>query len=179
MDCSTKVGTTDCNGPPLPRPSSQEAALTLPAAEHFMGGDERQDETKSRMTSKSGCSTRVLQIPFAPRVNSHDHLRIPLNSNCHAHNIAINTHFQLPAPTFRLGSSTNCDSIMSRPAKLTLLGTSLFAGLTVVFVHWQQKYEKQVCHFAFPPNPAFCKTTQFPGMITLTIWNVPRPCIKG
>lgn len=40
---------------------------------------------------------------------------------------------------------------MSRPAKLTLLGTSLFAGLTVAFVHWQQKVEKEVC-FSLPSH---------------------------
>lgn len=34
---------------------------------------------------------------------------------------------------------------MSRASKLTLLGTSLFAATTVVFVHFQQKSEKEVC----------------------------------
>jgi hypothetical protein len=34
---------------------------------------------------------------------------------------------------------------MSRASKLTLLGTSLFAATTVIFVHFQQKSEKEVC----------------------------------
>lgn len=34
---------------------------------------------------------------------------------------------------------------MSKASKLTLLGTSLFALGTVVFVHYQQKAEQQVC----------------------------------
>ncbi len=34
---------------------------------------------------------------------------------------------------------------MSRASKLTLLGTSLFAASTVVFVHFQQTFEKEVC----------------------------------
>ena len=33
---------------------------------------------------------------------------------------------------------------MSRASKLALLGSSLFAAGTVVFVHWQQKSEKEV-----------------------------------
>jgi len=33
---------------------------------------------------------------------------------------------------------------MSRASKLTLLGTSLFALSTVVFVHFQQKAEQEV-----------------------------------
>jgi hypothetical protein len=33
---------------------------------------------------------------------------------------------------------------MSRASKLTLLGTSLFAAGTVVFVHFQQQWEKDV-----------------------------------
>jgi protein PET117 len=33
---------------------------------------------------------------------------------------------------------------MSRASKMTLLGTSLFAMTTVVFVHFQQKAEQQV-----------------------------------
>ncbi|EMR65219.1 putative cytochrome c oxidase assembly protein [Eutypa lata UCREL1] len=32
---------------------------------------------------------------------------------------------------------------MSRTSKLTLAGTSLFAASTIVFVHFQQKSEKQ------------------------------------
>ncbi|KAI0207004.1 cytochrome c oxidase assembly protein [Astrocystis sublimbata] len=35
---------------------------------------------------------------------------------------------------------------MSRASKLTLLGTSLFAATTVVFVHFQQKSEKDAMH---------------------------------
>ncbi|KAI1850393.1 hypothetical protein JX265_002291 [Neoarthrinium moseri] len=35
---------------------------------------------------------------------------------------------------------------MSRASKLTLLGTSLFAVTTVVFVHFQQKFEQQAMH---------------------------------
>ncbi|KAK3947597.1 hypothetical protein QBC32DRAFT_383637 [Pseudoneurospora amorphoporcata] len=35
---------------------------------------------------------------------------------------------------------------MSRASKLTLLGTSAFALGTVVFVHWQQQYEKEAMH---------------------------------
>ncbi|KAI8624958.1 cytochrome c oxidase assembly protein [Xylariaceae sp. FL1651] len=35
---------------------------------------------------------------------------------------------------------------MSRASKLTLLGTSLFAATTVVFVHFQQKSEKEAMH---------------------------------
>ncbi|KAK3349760.1 hypothetical protein B0T25DRAFT_570366 [Lasiosphaeria hispida] len=35
---------------------------------------------------------------------------------------------------------------MSRASKLTLAGTGLFAGLTVVFVHYQQKWEKSAMH---------------------------------
>lgn len=34
---------------------------------------------------------------------------------------------------------------MSRAAKLTLLGTSLFAAGTIVFVHYAQTAEKAVC----------------------------------
>lgn len=33
---------------------------------------------------------------------------------------------------------------MSRASKLTLLGTSLFAASTIVFVHFQQQAEKNV-----------------------------------
>ena len=33
---------------------------------------------------------------------------------------------------------------MSRASKLTLLGTSLFAATTIIFVHSQQKIEKDV-----------------------------------
>jgi protein PET117 len=32
---------------------------------------------------------------------------------------------------------------MSRASKLTLLGTSIFAASTVVFVHWAQKAEQE------------------------------------
>ncbi|KAK4032326.1 hypothetical protein C8A01DRAFT_50870 [Parachaetomium inaequale] len=35
---------------------------------------------------------------------------------------------------------------MSRASKMTLLGTSLFALSTVVFVHFQQKAEQQAMH---------------------------------
>ncbi|KAK0701205.1 hypothetical protein B0T21DRAFT_417248 [Apiosordaria backusii] len=35
---------------------------------------------------------------------------------------------------------------MSRAAKLSLVGTSLFALSTVVFVHYQQKAEQQAMH---------------------------------
>ncbi|KAH6842370.1 hypothetical protein B0I37DRAFT_447850 [Chaetomium sp. MPI-CAGE-AT-0009] len=35
---------------------------------------------------------------------------------------------------------------MSRASKMTLLGTSLFAMSTVVFVHFQQKAEQQAMH---------------------------------
>ncbi|KAI1254458.1 hypothetical protein MGN70_003862 [Eutypa lata] len=35
---------------------------------------------------------------------------------------------------------------MSRTSKLTLAGTSLFAASTIVFVHFQQKSEKQAMH---------------------------------
>ncbi|KAH8646711.1 cytochrome c oxidase assembly protein [Xylariales sp. PMI_506] len=35
---------------------------------------------------------------------------------------------------------------MSRASKLTLAGTSLFAVGTVVFVHFQQKFEKEAMH---------------------------------
>ncbi|KAK4119556.1 hypothetical protein N657DRAFT_650050 [Parathielavia appendiculata] len=35
---------------------------------------------------------------------------------------------------------------MSRASKLTLLGTSLFALGTVVFVHYQQKAEQEAMH---------------------------------
>ncbi|GAW25307.1 putative cytochrome c oxidase assembly protein [Rosellinia necatrix] len=35
---------------------------------------------------------------------------------------------------------------MSRASKLTLLSTSLFAVTTVVFVHFQQKSEKEAMH---------------------------------
>jgi hypothetical protein len=34
---------------------------------------------------------------------------------------------------------------MSRAAKLTLLGSSLFAASTIVFVHYAQNAEKAVC----------------------------------
>jgi protein PET117 len=51
---------------------------------------------------------------------------------------------------------------MSRASKLTLLGTSLFALSTVVFVHYQQKAEQEVRLFllpfpllALPPRPIF------------------------
>lgn len=37
------------------------------------------------------------------------------------------------------------DLVMSRASKLTLAGTSLFAATTIVFVHFQQKFEKEVC----------------------------------
>lgn len=42
---------------------------------------------------------------------------------------------------------------MSRASKLTLAGTSLFAAGTIVFVHFQQKFEKQV--FRTFPYPLF------------------------
>ena len=48
---------------------------------------------------------------------------------------------------------------MSRASKLTLLGTSLFAATTVIFVHYQQKTEKEVRMHTIPihtrnqPNP--------------------------
>ncbi|KAH6613665.1 hypothetical protein B0J18DRAFT_470004 [Chaetomium sp. MPI-SDFR-AT-0129] len=35
---------------------------------------------------------------------------------------------------------------MSRASKMTLLGSSLFALSTVVFVHFQQKYEQEAMH---------------------------------
>ncbi|KAK3332597.1 hypothetical protein B0T19DRAFT_398351 [Cercophora scortea] len=35
---------------------------------------------------------------------------------------------------------------MSRASKLTLFGTSLFAAVTVIFVHNQQKWEKKAMH---------------------------------
>ncbi|KAI1336502.1 cytochrome c oxidase assembly protein [Xylariaceae sp. FL0016] len=35
---------------------------------------------------------------------------------------------------------------MSRASRLTLAGTSLFAVTTVVFVHFQQKFEKEAMH---------------------------------
>ncbi|KAI1118508.1 cytochrome c oxidase assembly protein [Nemania sp. NC0429] len=35
---------------------------------------------------------------------------------------------------------------MSRASQLTLLGTSLFAVSTVIFVHFQQKSEKEAMH---------------------------------
>ncbi|ATY63123.1 cytochrome c oxidase assembly protein [Cordyceps militaris CM01] len=35
---------------------------------------------------------------------------------------------------------------MSRASKLTLLGTSLFAATTIVFVHFQQNFEQQAMH---------------------------------
>ncbi|KAL2265055.1 hypothetical protein VTJ83DRAFT_7565 [Remersonia thermophila] len=35
---------------------------------------------------------------------------------------------------------------MSRASKLTLLGTSLFAAGTVVFVHWAQKADQEAMH---------------------------------
>jgi len=38
---------------------------------------------------------------------------------------------------------------MSRASKLTLMGTSLFAVTTVVFVHFQQQAEKAVSHRIF------------------------------
>jgi protein PET117 len=40
---------------------------------------------------------------------------------------------------------------MSRAAKLTLVGTSLFAVGTVFFVHFQQQSEKAVCTSPCPP----------------------------
>lgn len=41
---------------------------------------------------------------------------------------------------------------MSRASKLTLVGCSVFAAVTVVVVHYQQKFEKDVCKspFTFP-----------------------------
>ncbi|KAI1122671.1 cytochrome c oxidase assembly protein [Nemania abortiva] len=47
---------------------------------------------------------------------------------------------------------------MSRASKLTLLGTSLFAATTVVFVHFQQKFEKEVC---YATNKLTAATRQF------------------
>ncbi|OAR01979.1 hypothetical protein LLEC1_00116 [Akanthomyces lecanii] len=35
---------------------------------------------------------------------------------------------------------------MSRASKLTLWGSSLFAGSTIIFVHFQQKFEQQAMH---------------------------------
>ncbi|KXJ92121.1 cytochrome c oxidase assembly protein [Microdochium bolleyi] len=35
---------------------------------------------------------------------------------------------------------------MSRASQLTLAGTSFFAAATVVFVHFQQKWEKEAMH---------------------------------
>ena len=46
-------------------------------------------------------------------------------------------------------------SRMSRASKLTLLGTSIFAASTIIFVHFQQKSEKAVrrelVSFPLPP----------------------------
>jgi protein PET117 len=45
---------------------------------------------------------------------------------------------------------------MSRASKLTLMGTSLFALSTVVFVHFQQKWEQEVCTIHNQPrHPGF------------------------
>ncbi|KAI1500319.1 cytochrome c oxidase assembly protein [Biscogniauxia marginata] len=35
---------------------------------------------------------------------------------------------------------------MSRASQLTLFGTSMFAVSTIVFVHFQQKFEKEAMH---------------------------------
>jgi protein PET117 len=35
---------------------------------------------------------------------------------------------------------------MSRASKMTMVGSGLFAAATIVFVHFQQKAEKEVCH---------------------------------
>ncbi|KHN98669.1 cytochrome c oxidase assembly protein [Metarhizium album ARSEF 1941] len=35
---------------------------------------------------------------------------------------------------------------MSRASKLALAGTSLFAACTIVFVHFQQRWEKEAMH---------------------------------
>jgi protein PET117 len=52
---------------------------------------------------------------------------------------------------------------MSRASKLTLLGTSLFAAGTVVFVHFQQQAEKSVSD-SLPPSlaPAILFPLGFP-----------------
>ena len=42
---------------------------------------------------------------------------------------------------------------MSRASKLTLLGTSLFAASTIVLVHFQQKFEKEVLLLPLSPLP--------------------------
>jgi hypothetical protein len=44
----------------------------------------------------------------------------------------------------RSSSITKFSQIMSRAAKLTLAGTSLFAVGTIFFVHFQQQAEKAV-----------------------------------
>lgn len=41
---------------------------------------------------------------------------------------------------------------MSRASKLTLLGTSLFAVSTVLFVHWRQKADQAVSMHPIPPH---------------------------
>ncbi|CAI6099616.1 hypothetical protein V2G26_000550 [Clonostachys chloroleuca] len=35
---------------------------------------------------------------------------------------------------------------MSRASKMTMVGSGLFAGATIVFVHFQQKAEKEAMH---------------------------------
>lgn len=47
---------------------------------------------------------------------------------------------------------------MSRASKLTLLGTSLFAVSTVVFVHFQQQAEKAVSSV---PSPNYSRACVF------------------
>ena len=50
---------------------------------------------------------------------------------------------------------------MSRASQLTLAGTSLFAVGTIIMVHFQQKFEKQVCASTYPTYT--CLVSCFPS----------------
>jgi len=63
---------------------------------------------------------------------------------------------------------------MSRASKLTLLGTSVFATATVIFVHYQQKAEKEVRLCSQPRI-----TTKVPILTVSLSLSLNRPCTKA
>jgi hypothetical protein len=61
---------------------------------------------------------------------------------------------------------------MSRPAKLTLLGTTVFSGLVIVGVHYLQREERAVCLTSFklvPRDPdVLCPCLSLPVLYLTT-----------
>lgn len=81
--------------------------------------------------------------PSEPESQQHDVAKLQWLSN--------STHITKPSQTHHRTHSlllpptpTPTTPTMSRASKLTLLGTSIFAASTVVFVHWAQKAEQEV-----------------------------------